>query len=662
MDTYDYSISCSEGLEFWLAEELQELGLSVIERGRAYVLAQGELAAAYRAVLWSRLASRVLMPFYRTSMRDLDELTPWVRSLPWEQHFPSTATLSVRASTGGMSGWPAQLCALKCKDGYVDRMRQESGARPSVDPDQAQVPLFLHAEAGEVVVGLDLSGGSLHRRGWRIQVGAAPIKETLAAAMLRMSGWPGRYQRIVDPLCGSGTLLLEAWMMAADTAPGLLRHERVGFLHWHYHEPEAWQSLLQEARERAERGQQTLSLSFVGRDADASVLKLAEANLHSLRGHLQLQQASLHDFPDLAEDSLIICNPPYGERLSADDSARALYQALGRLTRLHAPGAGLTVIAPSAEILDVLALEALQSGRFQHGGILRYVRHGLIRAAKPTPVLTPVLSPEEPWLQEVLSAWQERSAPVACLYDAHDVRIEYYGALLKVVVQDEQSPWSSRLAPLRALFAARKEQLRLARSSRSDQHDWQDVEIAGQIYRLDMGRTDDSGWHLPLQGLYAHLQARAPRRVLHLFVGNASLALRLPQAQVLCWDRRPAMQSWAQIQWALNGYAPSDLAWLQGDPLEILADREPFDCIVITPPHSHHAEQKRQGFRWREQHIPWTRHLRHLLKSGGELWWALDEKGFHPHPDSTLIEHDLLPVGLHRLRGHLRFFCAHGEA
>ncbi len=662
MDIYDYSVSCSEGLEHWLAEELQELGLHVEESGRGYVLVAGELVAAYRAVLWSRLASRVLMPFYRSAMQDLGDLTAWVASLPWEQHFASTATLSVRATTGGQKQWPAQLAALRCKDGYVDRMRTLTGARPSVDAEAAQVPLFLHAEGGEVVVGLDLSGGSLHRRGWRTQVGAAPIKETLAAAMLRLSGWPGNYTTLVDPLCGSGTLLLEAWMMAADIAPGLRRHERVGFLHWNYHEDQVWQDLLRVAAERGERGRALVRQSFWGQDADPVALQRAHANLDALSPHLQLRQRSLHDLPAGDAGTLIITNPPYGERLSSDGPARALYQALGRLARQHAPGAAMTVIAPDAESLDALALDHLQSGRVSHGGTMRYVRHGRVRACKPLHLLRADGEATAPWLQDIAQAWQQRSADVACLYDGDDVRVEYYGSLLKVIARHERVDWPTLLPPLRHLFSARKEQVRLARIGRSAAPDWQDIEVDGQLYRLDMGRTDDSGWHLPWQGLYARLQEDRPARVLHLFAGNASLALRLPQAQVLCWDRRTSMQEWALTQWALNGYAEADLIWLQGDPWVALAEQEGFDRILVTPPHSHHAEQQRQGFRWREQYAVWTRHLRHLLRPQGELWWAIDEKGFQPEATLPCQEHDLLPGGFQHLRGRLRFFCIPAES
>ena len=390
-------------------------------------------------------------------------------------------------------------------------------------------------------------------------------------------------------------------------------------------------------------------------------LHIAHSNLRDLSPHLQLRQRSLHDLPSGDANTLIITNPPYGERLSSDGPARALYQALGRLARQQAPAAAMTVIAPDAESLDVLALDHLQSGRVSHGGTMRYVRHGRIREAKPVSLLQADGAASDPWLQDIAHAWRQRSGDVACLYDGDDVRVEYYGSLLKVIALHERVDWPTLLPPLRRLFSARKEQVRLARVGRSESPDWQDVEIDGMVYRLDMGRTDDSGWHLPWQGLYARMQESRPARVLHLFAGNASLALRMPQAQVWCWDRRTSMHDWALTQWALNGYAEADLAWLQGDPWVALAEQSGFDRILVTPPHSHHAEQQRQGFRWREQHAVWTRHLRHLLRPEGELWWAIDEKGFQPDPQESWQEYDLLPAGFRHLRGRLRFFCVQAE-
>src|SRR5690606_23144387 len=216
--------SCAKGLEYLLADELAALGCRRATAAVAGVNAEGELANAQRAVLWSRLASRVLWPLAEYDCDGDQALYDGARALPWHEHLDAGMTLAVDAHVSGEAITHARFAAQRLKDAVVDALRAHSGARPDVAVEAPDLRLTLMVRKGRAIVSVDLGGGPLHRRGWRIAQGDAPLKETLAAAVLLRGGWPRLYHEggaLLDPMCGSGTLLIEGALMAADVAPGL---------------------------------------------------------------------------------------------------------------------------------------------------------------------------------------------------------------------------------------------------------------------------------------------------------------------------------------------------------------------------------------------------------------------------------------------------------
>jgi 23S rRNA (guanine2445-N2)-methyltransferase / 23S rRNA (guanine2069-N7)-methyltransferase len=231
---HTFFATCPKGIESLLADELRALGGEPVRETRAGVRFEGELRVAYRACLWSRLASRVLLPLAEFSAPSAEALYEGVRSIAWAAHIAPTGSLAVDSSVSQSAINHSHFAALKVKDAIVDQLRDAAGQRPSIDTDRpdVRVNLYLHRDAA--TVSLDLSGESLHRRGYRAESVAAPMKENLAAAVLIRAGWPAAARSgmpLVDLLCGSGTLPIEAAMMAGDVAPGLLR-DYYGFLHW----------------------------------------------------------------------------------------------------------------------------------------------------------------------------------------------------------------------------------------------------------------------------------------------------------------------------------------------------------------------------------------------------------------------------------------------
>jgi len=252
MGEHSFIATAAAGAEPLLAAELTELGAATPHPIRGGIAFQGPLELAYRACLWSRTASRVLLPLAEFAAADADALYAGVHDFPWEDHLAPDGTLSVEFSGGGPGIDHSHYGAQRVKDAIVDRFGGRYGRRPSVDARQPDLRIHARWRDGQVAIRLDLSGDSLHRRGYREATVIAPLRETLAAALLLKAGWPATAAvngPLLDPLCGSGTLAIEAAWIAGDRAPGLLR-EYWGFSGWLGHIPALWNRLLAEARER----------------------------------------------------------------------------------------------------------------------------------------------------------------------------------------------------------------------------------------------------------------------------------------------------------------------------------------------------------------------------------------------------------------------------
>ena len=340
--------TAAKGTEPLLRDELNELGLPRVRADRGGVHFGAEPRDAYRACLWSRIAQRVLEPLSEFASPDEDALYEGVRAIDWRRVLDAEHTLAVRAACRSSRLTHTQYIAQRTKDAVVDQLREHLGARPNVDRHAPDVQLFVHLVKDRATVYLDYSGDSLHEHGFRKQQGAAPIKETLAAALVRYSGWD-RASPLVDPMCGSGTLLLEAGLWAAQRAPGLKRGD-FGFERWADFDASAAQSM-RELREEAQSLARPLEFSLLGSDTDPEVLEAARANAEEAGLRVNLRLAPLSSAVPSADRGGLLINPPYGERLSQASDLSADLAAT--LHRFEAYQAGL--IVPRAFDLSVRA-------------------------------------------------------------------------------------------------------------------------------------------------------------------------------------------------------------------------------------------------------------------------------------------------------------------
>ena len=316
-----YFATCPKGLEYLLRDELIGLGASDVRETLAGSHFSGTLETAYRACLWSRLASRILLPLAEFDAADEDALYRGAQQIDWSQHLAAHGTFAVDAGTALSKLTHSQFVGLRVKDAVVDQFRQRDGNRPGIDTDEPDIRINVRLRRDRATLSLDLAGSPLHRRGWRELQGEAPLKENLAAAMLLRARWPEIYAAggaLLDPMCGSGTLLIEGALMAADVAPGL-RREYFGFLGWQQHDIALWRGLLDEARQRAETGLRALRSEFFGSDADPRMIQTAKRNAQEagVAGFFTLDRLDVtHARPPAGLTSgLVITNPPYGERL-----------------------------------------------------------------------------------------------------------------------------------------------------------------------------------------------------------------------------------------------------------------------------------------------------------------------------------------------------------
>ncbi len=358
---WPFFATCAAGTELVLKDELRELRFRKVRADRGGVRFEGPWRDGFRACLMSRIAIRILALIQRFPAKSSDELYEGVHAIEWERWLSPHHTLSVSAISKTSQLTHTNFIAQRTKDGIVDRLREREGARPSVDRDNPDLAVFVHLAKDEAGVHLDLGGESLHRRGYRTEIGEAPLKETLAAAMLRLSSWD-RQSPLIDPLCGSGTIPIEADLWTRHIAPGRWR-ERFGIERWASHD-EREQITFRAIRDDIRAIEQALGPDISGTDDSSRAIDTARANARRAGARAHFSRRSLRDFQASSEPSLIIANPPYGVRIDPRDFYRELDRALPRMQG-HQLGLLLYAPPPRELLPEPKALHPLWNGALE---------------------------------------------------------------------------------------------------------------------------------------------------------------------------------------------------------------------------------------------------------------------------------------------------------
>lgn len=400
----DFFATTAKGMEELLAKELAavfaELAPAFPELreakvgapGRAGVPFSGPVTAAYAACLWSRVANRVLLPIHRFPAPNPEKLYGGAKAVRWSDHLSPRSTLAVDFQTTHSTITHTQFGAQKTKDAICDQLRSVTGERPSIDLVSPDIRVNVYVRNDEASLSIDLAGVSLHERGYRGEQREAPMKENLAAAILMLGGYPDVLAKggaLVDPMCGSGTLPLEAALIATKTAPGLFR-KRWGFAAWKKHDAAVWEKLLAHAKDARVLDAKAIP-KIVGFDTDPAAIRAAIANVEAagLRGlvHFERRELDAAEPPAGYETGLFVTNPPYGERLGEEEELKPLYRRIGDTMKKKFKGWKGGVFTGSSVLAKEVGLKAARRHVLFNGAIecrlLTYELYAGTRDAKP---------------------------------------------------------------------------------------------------------------------------------------------------------------------------------------------------------------------------------------------------------------------------------------
>jgi len=352
--TFSYFATVARGLEPIAAQELERLGAKEVRPDFTGVHFVGDRAMLYRVNLWARTIFKVLVPLREFYCPNSEILYREVQKISWDKYLQPYNTLAVNCTGGNQKLNHTHFTALQVKNAIVDQQRRSWGQRSSVDAENPDVLINVHIYQDRCILSLDSSGTSLHRRGYRQAMGKAPLKETLAAALLDMA-WDVSLP-FLDPLCGSGTLPLEAGLKALNIAPGLFR-KKFGFESFPDFDKQLWQKLLTEAKNSQIRD---LKASISGSDRDPDILAQARGNAErcGIADQIKFTQTELSQLEAPADCGVIICNPPYGERLGDPQELGALYKTLGDIFKQRFKGWTAFVLTGNKELAKKVGLKA----------------------------------------------------------------------------------------------------------------------------------------------------------------------------------------------------------------------------------------------------------------------------------------------------------------
>ena len=694
-DKDQWFAACPKGLEALLAAELLALGATASRETVAGVYFTGPPALAYRACLWSRLANRVLLPIARVEAEHGDILYEQLKAIDWAGLFGPDQSFAIDFSGQNPRIRNTQFGAQRSKDAIVDWFTEHAGRRPFVARKDPDIRFNIRLGGSEAVVSMDFSGGSLHQRGYRVGGGAAPLKENLAAAILLRADWPGIAARggaLIDPMCGSATLLLEAAMMVADMAPGLQRR-RFGFEHWRDHNADQWRAIVADARGRAERGKARVLPEIRGYDADPRVIRTAQENIARI-GLDKVVRVNTRAVADLTKPShtdlplgLLVCNPPYGERLGEKDSLVGLYRQLGEIMAREFKGWQAAVFTSDLDLGRATGLRSHRRYALWNGAIAAHLllfdltnnefrapriaaNEAPVGVVQEQPGSTPGELSEGAMMfanrirknRKRLASWLKREQ-VECyrLYDAdmpeYAVAVDIYGE--HVQVAEYQAPKGidpeaaeRRLAEIKTALPGAlampadvivyKQRRRQRGSGQYEKQDSQGelISVAEGRARLLVNLHDylDTGLfldHRPLRRRIA-LEAKG-KDFLNLFcyTGSATIQAALGGAHTTTSvDLSNTYLQWLRKNLDHNGLDESCNSLVKANCLSWLerVDRR-YDLVLLDPPSFSNSAAMAESFDIQRDHLQLVHLAMQVLRKSGRLYFSNNLRRFRLDPE-----------------------------
>lgn len=646
MRVYPLFITCPKGIERLLVDELQALGIETGKTTLAGVYANATLEDIYRLHLWSRLANRVLLILAETKVTGAETLYQAVYDVAWQTQMSPEHTLWIEA-TGHCPGINNnQFAGQKIKDAIVDKLRTDNGIRPNIQKEKPDIAVNVHVHREIATICLDLSGMSLHRRGYRLAATEAPLKENLAAALLIQAGWPAlskqNHAALIDPMCGSGTLLIEGALIAAGIAPGLYRHY-FGFLAWLQHDAMLWQTLREEAltQRKAALLREDWPL-IAGYDADPKAISIARSNIvqAGLDEHIRVSVKELAKLTKpthcVLEQGLVIANPPYGLRLNEETALRGLYENFGKRLREQFVSWQAAIFTGNPELGKTMGIRAKKKYALFNGSIAcELLLFDLNESSWVNKAYTPKVSTDAlslPVLDDAanmlanrlhknlarLKSWlKQKSIQAYRVYDAdipeYAAAIDYYPS--GIHIQEYQAPKTipeeiakARLQtivqacqvvferPLQDIVVKerRRQKGKEQYTKQNNTEQFAKVNEYGCELLVNLHDYLDTGLFLDHRPVRHYIQQHAKNKsFLNLFCYTATASVHAAKGGArnsLSVDLSNVYTSWAKRNLALNGFSESlhpvlnanCLTWLD----EQLTKEKPklFDLILLDPP------------------------------------------------------------------------------
>ncbi|MCG9648421.1 bifunctional 23S rRNA (guanine(2069)-N(7))-methyltransferase RlmK/23S rRNA (guanine(2445)-N(2))-methyltransferase RlmL [Vibrio brasiliensis] len=664
---HQYLAVTSNGLENLLVDELTKLGISDAKPVQAGVRFKASNEQIYRVCLWSRLASRFVRVLSEFTCNDDMDLYLASSAVNWVNQFHSSKKFVVDFNGTNREIRNSQYGAMKVKDAVVDSFEKKNLPRPSISKDQADLRIHVRLHKDKAILGIDMVGGGLHQRGYRPASGRAPLRETLAAAIILRSGWDTD-KPLLDPMCGSGTLLIEAAMMAANMAPGVNR-AKWGFESLEDFEPELWAEIKSEASVQARRGVNKTDTKFYGFDNDSRVLKTAQDNARRA-GVESLIEFKLGDAaevkrPEGFEAGVIVSNPPYGERLGTQPGLIALYTAFGAQLKSEFGGCQASIFSSSDELLSCLRMRADKQFKLNNGALPCHQKNYSIseRAAQDSSdnvtesLVAPDFSNRLKKNIAKIGKWA-RKEKLDCyrIYDAdlpeYNVAIDVYldqlviqeyaapknipeekakrrlTDIIRATIQVTETPANKVVLKVREKQKGRSQYQKLSQQSETlvvneygvklsvNLHDYLDTGLFldHKITRRKLGEM--------AQGKdFLNLFAYTGSGTVHAACGGAKSTTTV--------DMSNTYLEWAKENMKLNGQVGRQHRFEQADCLQWLeTSTAQFDLIFIDPPTFSNSKRMEQSFDVQRDHIQLMRNLKRLLRAGGTIVFSNNKRHF----------------------------------
>ncbi len=673
--------SCPIGLESLLIEELSSLGADNLKEHPTHIEFAGDLELAYKACLHSRLANRIYLCLLHDRVESVDDLYEKVNRIEWGWHFDLKHSFVVDCVTRKNNFIKhSGFAALKVKDAIVDYFHERYEQRPSIDKDNPDYRIHTLVNGTQLKIGLDLSGHSLNQRGYRDSKGRAPIKENLAAAMLIRANWPefaAKGAAFHDPMCGTGTILIEAAMMASDMAPGLL-NPYFGFHQWKQHNEELWQTILAKARRQHNKQKLNFKNQFIGSDLHRKSLLLAKENIERA-GFAEIIQLENQDIRSpkaltLAQTGLVVTNPPYGERIGDEATITELYRHLGRYIKNGFEHWQMAMITIETGYAKAMGIRSHKQYKLKNGALdcqlylFDVQANNFYEPFNPeqwNPNWQKGLSDGALMLKNRLQKNAQRFKSylkqnnVSC-YRLYDADLPEYSAAIDVYedeihIQEYLAPKSvpdkvaqKRLMEIQRVAAGwlkiaeakvhikqrQRQKGKQQYTQQSENADFKLVNEQGLSFYVNLERYLDTGLFLDHRKTRKMIMAEAKGKdFLNLFsyTGSVSVYAAKAGAKTTTVD-----MSKTYINWAIKNFGANDIAiyghnFIQADCLQWLAQADTdkqFDLIFVDPPTFSNSKRMQQNFEVQSDQFELINNSMKLLRADGKLYFSNNYKKF----------------------------------